>query len=117
MFFHQKGEPWEGETKGNVQFYAYSKHAPGTEPVYKFWNGDNSEYTCHFGDPWEGEIKQGVAFYSYPKDVEELGLLPVQVYFDESKKSHTFHAGDPWPGEIKKDMIAFYAARLGEARL
>ena len=108
------GEPWDGEEIGHEQFFAYEKQAPGTDPVYKFWNGDFSEYTVHLGDPWEGEIKEGVAFYAYRDDREGMSLLPVQVYWNEAQMSHTFHAGDPWPGEVKKEEIAFYALRLQE---
>ncbi len=108
------GDPWEGEDRGQVQFFAYPKQAPGTEPVYTFYNKENSEYTIHFGDAWEGEEKKDIAFYAFKEDVEGLELVAVYVYWNEGQKSHTFHFGSPWDGEVNIGSIAFYAFRYPE---
>ena len=110
------GDPWDGETKGNVQYYVYPEQVEGTEPVYLFYNEAYKDHTIHFGDAWAGEVKYDqIQFYTYPEAVEGLNLEPVYSFWHRDHLSHTFHLGDPWNGELREDKIVFYAVPVGEA--
>mmetsp|Transcript_219 Transcript_219/g.322 ORF Transcript_219/g.322 Transcript_219/m.322 type:complete len:765 (-) Transcript_219:2068-4362(-) len=103
------GDPWEGEMKGILQYYAYPVQVEGTEPVFSFINEEIMDYTFHFGDPWPDEIKLKIEFYAFPGQVAGLDLQPIYSYWHEGDNSHTFHFGEAWDGEVKEERIVFYA--------
>lgn len=101
------GDPWHGETKGEIRFYVFPEYAEGTQPVYAFWNSANKDHTFHFGEKWEGEVKKDIQFYAFVKQVE--GTEPVYPFWNNENTELTFHLGEPWEGERKQASIAFYA--------
>ena len=43
------GDSLVGERKTGVEFYAFMRQAPGTEPVYSFWHEGNQD-RLHYWD-------------------------------------------------------------------
>ena len=96
-------------TKGDCHFYAFPYQAPGTEPVYGFWNDDLKEHTYHMGGTWSNETNGLIHWFAFPPGQQGANSFPVHSFWDDANRSHSFHMGDPWyPGETKGD-IHFYA--------
>jgi hypothetical protein len=102
-----------------IAYYAYKTQAPGTLPVYRFWDGKSFFYTIDeaeknhviatWPDIWHYE---GIAYYVYP--AQATGTLPVYrfwsgVFFytiDEAEKNHVIAT---WPDIWHYEGIAYYA--------
>merc|ERR1719253_1894955 len=107
------GQPREGETRKEMQFYASRTHVDSTAPVHRFWHQLTQEYTFHMGGAWTDETEEDTEFYAYEKDGD--CVRPVFDFWNPSKKQHTFHMGDSLPGEEKR-FVQFYASGLEEGR-
>jgi len=103
--FHH-GNPWRGERKRCVAFYAFRAQVEGTEPVYSYWNREHSVHTFHMGEPSDGELRQSIQFYAFSERVE--GAQPVFLFWHEQNADYTIHIGEPVSGEMKKEVL-FYA--------
>jgi len=103
--FHM-GEPWPGEVKSNLQYYAFTQPVPGAKPVYAFWHAEHREHTIHMGRPWEGEEQRDIVFYALQEQTP--CTQPVSDFWHHDHREHTFHMGEPWAGEMQ-GSIQFYA--------
>lgn len=106
--FHH-GDPWSGEQKKRISFYAFSCEAEGAEPVYSFWNKEYSVHTFHMGEPLEGERQVSIQFYAFPHPMP--GAEPVFSFWHEENADYSIHVGEPASGELKKELL-FYAYRF-----
>mmetsp|Transcript_41683 Transcript_41683/g.110078 ORF Transcript_41683/g.110078 Transcript_41683/m.110078 type:complete len:645 (-) Transcript_41683:222-2156(-) len=117
------GDPFAGEVRGGLQFYAFPLRVEGTAPVWSFWNERGLEHTYHMGNEWPGEVKEKVIFYAYPLGAN-VSLSPtfdrsllVSAFWSKWSSAHTFHLGWPWEAEEQRDpqFYAYSQEAIGQA--
>lgn len=91
--------PWGGESKGEIQFWAFSSQVQGTHAVYDFWHHDHSEHTFHFLPAWGGERKNNAQFWAFAQEMP--GTVPIYDFWHKGHSEHTFHEMGPWSGESR----------------
>nr|WP_314496632.1 MAC/perforin domain-containing protein [uncultured Chryseobacterium sp.] len=99
--FSGSGYGYEG-----VAFLAYNYKAPGSVPVYRYWNGTDHYYSTSPGAP-SGYSAEGIEFYAYPS--QSNGSRPVYQYYGRKKGDHFYTTSQQNYANYTYEGIPFYA--------